>query len=78
MAERMLTTVDNPYSPFTQWDEWYMYDTMMGYNTLAFLARIARESEDMSEADQALAIDQAMDEIIKENVSGMHRLVAAP
>jgi hypothetical protein len=78
IKERMLTTVDNPYNPFTQWDEWYVYDTMMGYHTMAFLARIARESEDLSEADQALAIDQAMDEIIRENVSGVHRLVEAP
>ncbi len=32
MAVR-LTTVDNPYDPFTQWDEWYAYDEGKGYAT---------------------------------------------
>lgn len=74
--EYMLTTVDNPFNPFTQFDEWYVYDTQKGYHTLSFLARITRSSPDLSEPDQALAIDRAMDEIVKENVSGMWRKVS--
>lgn len=53
----MLTTVDNPYNPFTEWNEWYVFDTQKGYNTPAFLARITILSSDLSEADQALAIE---------------------
>ena len=74
--EYMLTTVDNPFNPFTRFDEWLEYDISMGYNTSAFLARIARVSNDLSEPDQALAIQQAIDEIIQENVSGMWRKVS--
>jgi hypothetical protein len=70
-TEYMLTTVDNPFDPFTRFDEWLAYDTRMGYNSAAFLDRIAKVSNDLSEADQALAIQNAIDEIIKENVSGM-------
>ena len=29
----MLTTSDNPYNPFTQFDEWQMFDSLQGYNT---------------------------------------------
>ena len=29
----MLTTVDNPYDPYTQYDEWLSYDEQAGYNT---------------------------------------------
>jgi hypothetical protein len=76
MPEYMLTTVDNPFSPFTEWDEWYVFDTDKGYNTSAFLARVAKVSSDLSEPDQQLAIEQAIDEIIKENVSGMWRKVS--
>jgi hypothetical protein len=72
----MLTTVDNPYDPFTQFNEWHAFDTASGYNTAAFLARIVVTSDDLSEADQRVAIEAAIDEIVEENVSGMHRKVS--
>ena len=74
--EYMLTTVDNPFNPFTQFDEWFEYDVKLGYNTASFLDRIVRTSHDLSEADQALAIQNAIDEIVQENVSGMRRKVS--
>lgn len=74
--EYMLTTVDNPFNPFTRFDEWLAYDTGMGYHTASFLDRIARISPDLSEPDQELAIQQAIDEIVSENVSGMWRKVS--
>jgi len=76
VTEYMLTTVDNPFDPFTRFDEWYAYDVGMGYGTSAFLARVAKVSGEMSEPDQALAIQDAIDEIVSLNVSGMHRKVS--
>ena len=75
-TEFMLTTVDNPFNPFTQFDEWYAYDTRLGYGTLALLGRITFSSDEISEPDQVLATTQAMDEIVAENVSGMWRKVS--
>lgn len=77
MAEHMLTTVDNPFDPFTQWDEWFSYDAAAGYHTPSLLARVIRTSEELSDSDQDLAIELAMEEIVRENVSGVHRLVTA-
>jgi len=74
--EYMLTTVDNPFNPFTQFDEWFAYDTRMGYHTSSFLDRIAKVSDDLSQPDQALAIQNAIAEIVEENVSGMWRKVS--
>lgn len=71
----MLTTIDNPFDPFTQWDEWFVWDANAGYNTPGFLARIAKSSSDLSDADQHLIIQQAIDEIVRENVMGVHRKV---
>lgn len=71
----MLTTVDNPYSPLTDFDDWLSFDTHAGYHSLALLGRIGFFSDDMSEPDQQLAIDQAIDEIVTENVSGMHKKI---
>lgn len=75
--EHMLTTVDNPYNPFTHFDEWYQFDVAHGYNTLALQARIVRTSNDLSIADQSLAIEEAIEEIVTENVSGMHKKVSS-
>lgn len=74
-TEVMLSTIDNPFNPFTDFDTWNTYDMRLGYNTCAFLDRIAVVSDDMSEPDQKLAIQQAIDEIVEENVSGMWRKV---
>jgi hypothetical protein len=73
----MLTTFDNPFNPFTEFDEWLQWDAVAGYNTPSFLARIAAYSNDLSEPDQELAIQQAIDEIVQENVCGMWRKVTA-
>lgn len=75
MVLHMLTTVDNPYNPSTQFDEWYEFDVAAGYNTTSLLARIVKSSDELSEADQDAAIEDAIDEIVKENVSGMHRKI---
>lgn len=75
MAEHMLTTVDNPYDPFTQFDDWYSWDEAAGYHTMSFLARIVKTSEVLSEPDQDLAMEQAIEEIARENVLGLYRRV---
>lgn len=73
--EYMLTTVDNPYDPWTQWDEWFAWDLAAGYHTSGLLARVTRTSSDLAEADQHHAIQLAIDEIVKENVLGVFRKV---
>lgn len=72
MVEHMLSTVDNPYHPFTHFDEWNAWDMRAGYNTLSFLARITVSSHDLSPADESAAIEDAIDEIVQENVLGLY------
>lgn len=71
----MLTTVDNPYDPFTQYDEWWTWDFNHGYHTNSFLARITQTSHELSIADQEVAIEQAIDEIVEHNVNGLYKKV---
>lgn len=71
-----LTTVDNPFNPFTQWDAWYAWDRDMGYNTPSLLARVVVTSDNLSEADQYQALQMGIDEVVRYNVSGMHRKVS--
>ncbi len=71
----MLTTIDNPWNPFTHYSEWYVEDVRLGYNTPALLARVTVSSNELSEFDQEQDIIRAIDEIVSENLSGMHRKV---
>lgn len=75
MAKCMLTTFDNPYDPFEQFDSWYMFDQDKGYNTCSYLARIARTSDQLSEEENELEIERAIDEIIKYDFRNIYKKV---
>jgi len=60
----MLTTVDNPFNPYIQWDAWLAYDIRLGHGTCEYLARVVHSSDELSEADQEFDIDSAIDEIL--------------
>jgi hypothetical protein len=77
VAQHMLTTIDNPFDPFTRFDEWLEFDQAAGYNTSQYLARIVRTSDELSEADQDLALEQGIDEIVSENVLGIYVKVSS-
>ena len=62
-----LTTVDNPYDPFTDWEHWFLYDIVNGYNSCAYLARIATTSDQLTEEENLKEIERAIDEIIQYN-----------
>ncbi len=73
--EIMLTTIDNPFNPFTQFDQWLDYDTTKGYNTCGMIDRITLTSPALSTVDQELAIEEAINEILEHNVMGVHKKV---
>lgn len=70
-----LTTVDNPYDPFTQWNEWFMCDLQLKHNSCQLLARIAKISDAMSEEEKQEEFDRAIQEIIKYDVLDIYRRV---
>lgn len=70
-----LTTIDNPFNPFTQFDDWYNFDESNGYHTCSYLARVIKTSDELSEIDQQEAYESAIDEIIKYNILGIYRKV---
>lgn len=59
-----LTTYDNPYDPFKEFDKWFLFDIVGGYNSCGYLARIARTSEQLTEAENLNEIERAIDEIV--------------
>lgn len=73
--EVMLTTVDNPYNPFTHYDDWLMYDITHNYNTNGYLARIAKTADSFTDKENAEAIRDAIYEIVRYDVFDMYRAV---
>lgn len=61
----MLTTIDNPYNPFDQFIPWFMFDIEKGYYTCAKIARLVTISDDMSQREIEVAMDNAIDRLIE-------------
>lgn len=61
----MLSTHDNPFNPFKDFDSWWSYDTEMGYNSCGRMMRMANLRPDMSPTEEDLEVERAIDEIIK-------------
>ena len=71
-----LTTIDNPYDPFEQFDSWFLFDTEKGYNTCGYIARIIDtlpEFKDDPDSDEAA--EAAIDEIIRNDFLNVYKKV---
>lgn len=66
MEKYRLTTTDNPFDPFLNWDEWYFYDLSKGYNTCERLARIAKPALQLPDEANESEIEMAIDQLIFE------------
>lgn len=63
-AKVALTTFDNPFNPFTEFKDWFLFDCEKGYNSCSYLARIARTSDALTEEENDEEVERAIDEII--------------
>ena len=70
-----LTTIDNPFDPSTEWDEWLRFDEDHGYYTSQYLARLANTSTELSEADYLVEVSAVIDRICDLNPLGLYRKV---
>lgn len=59
-----ITTSDNPYDPFDDFDEWYAYDERHGYHSCAYLDRSCYTSDSLSDEENLRNIEEGIDNII--------------
>ena len=72
----MLTTFDNPYNPFEQFNSWFLFDVEKGYNSCSYLGRISRTSDQLSEEENDSEVERAIDEIIKYDFRNIYKKVS--
>ena len=58
--QSLITTVDNPWNPFTDWDNWLSFDIQKGYNTCERLASLAITSDSLSDEENKESIERSM------------------
>ena len=65
MRQVMITTIDNPYDPFDDFTNWFMFDTEKGYNTCSKLARLNQENDEMTYEEKQIENERAIDRLIE-------------
>lgn len=75
MKQAMITTIDNPYDPFTHYEDWNAYDVSMGYHTASYLARVAASTDELGMTIEKEATERAIDRIVEMNILGIYKKV---
>lgn len=63
--DSMLTTFDNPFNPFTEFDRWWKEDLLLGHDCCGLLANESNVSDIASDEVNDNAIIEAMERIVK-------------
>ena len=75
MTETMLTTIDNPFNPFEQFVDWYMFDCQKGYNTYNRIARLMPDDDSLSSIEKDRIEDNIIDRMIQHDPLGIYTKV---
>lgn len=74
----MISTFDNPWNPFTNFDEWFAFDHEKGYCSLERVARLYKADATMSEIEQDRAYSAAIDRLIELDILNIFTKVPRP
>ena len=73
----MLTTIDNPFNPKTEYDDWKEWDTYHGHYTEEYIARLVSMEKDFDVDDEyslELLISKVVQDILAQDSEGLYRL----
>lgn len=70
-----LTTIDNPWNPFTQFEDWDAFDRSKGYCTLALIARLAMTSDQLPDKENEREVLRAMDRVMELDFMNIYKKV---
>ena len=62
-----ITTYDNPYDPLDDFINWFNFDSTRGYDTCKKLSAFAYTSPGLSDYENKLEIEHAIDQLVAIN-----------
>lgn len=68
----MLSTIDNPFDPCTNFEAWFLYDIQTGHNCCSVLAQVARISDRMCQEEVEREVERAIDEIVLNDETNLY------
>ena len=71
----MLSTIDNPFNPFEDFRNWFLFDIEKGYYSCSRVARVARLSNEMTQSETDIEIERAIDEIVKYDFMNIYKKI---
>lgn len=65
MKQYLLTTIDNPYHPTEEFDDWNRFDLEHGYRTQERLAKVAPIEYAWTDQEQQRVINSVIDDFVR-------------
>lgn len=76
VKDMWITTVDNPFDPFTQFERWFNFDEQNNYRTCERVARLAHcNFDNLTAKENDELINQAMNTLVELYGDKVYRLV---
>jgi len=60
-----ITTIDNPFDYFEDFNNWFLFDIEKGYYTCNKIARLSKTFEGMSEKEEIEEVERAIDRLVE-------------
>ena len=74
-TEYMITTIDNPFNPFDDFVKWFEWDHIAGYNSWERVARFMSDSPNLTNEEELLDNEKAIDQVVKNDFTNLYRKV---
>lgn len=72
----LVTTYDNPWDPFEEWDQWFNWDLTHGHNTCGRVASLCILGDALGEEWEAWDLERAKNDLVALFGGGLYRKVA--
>lgn len=73
--ETWVTTLDNPFDPFSDFDNWKRFDEDQGYYTTELICRYLNVSDEFDDDLYNEQVEEAVDKVVHYNFYGNYRKV---
>ena len=73
--ETWVTTLDNPFDPFSDFDNWKRFDEDHGYYTTELICRFLNVSDEFDDDLYNEQVEEAVDKVVHYNFYGNYRKV---